>query len=140
MLMTWLEQWDALNTQLNAGLAPFSELKETLRHQDGTELVSEKLRQETELTSRFKKEAKTEKLLQRMQLKRAQIWMGNKELEPAEQIEPFVNENRLTEHEKREKEQLKQAMKSLREEKKLEKQRKEQEAKEQELRDAEAGQ
>jgi hypothetical protein len=130
------EQWDALNTQLNAGLAPFSELKETLLLQDGTEMVSEQLRQEIQLTSQFRKEAKAEKLIQRMQLKRAQIWMGNKKLEPAEQIESFVNQNRLTEHEKREKKELKQAIKSLKEEK----QRKEQDAKEQEQRGAEARQ
>jgi len=129
--------WDALNTELGLGLIALSELEELGQIQDGTQEMVQRLRGETQLSSAFKTQRKKNRLLQRMQLKRAQVLLNEEFLEPAEAIEPSIEQQILPQREQGQHKELKERLKERRAEKEREKKRKKQEEEEQKAKELE---
>ena len=78
---------------------------------------------------------KKNRLLQRMQLKRAQVLLNEEFLEPAETIEPSIEQQILPQREQGQHEELKERLKERRAEKERDKKRRKQEEEEQKARE-----
>jgi len=129
--------WDALNTELGLGLIALSELEELGQILDGTQEMVQRLRGETQLSSAFKTQRKKNRLLLRMQLKRAQVLLNEEFLESAETIEPSIEQQVLPQREQGQHEELKERLKERRAEKEREKKRRKQQEEEQQAREME---
>ena len=131
------ELWDALNTELGLGLIALSELEELGQIQDGTQEMAQRLQTETQLNGTFKTQRKKNRLLQRLQLKRAQILFNEQYLEPVETLELSIEQQVLPQREQKQHEELKERLKERRAEKEWEKKRRKQEEEEQQAREME---